>query len=404
MGPALTLAAPLNSSAARSRAALLVASAGAMSSFHLLLAALPSYVAHGGAGGAGAGVTTGVTMLATVLTELAAPRLLAAYGSRAVLAAGALLLGPPAALLAADPPLWLVLAVCAARGAGLGAVVVAGTGLAAALARPGRRASSLGGYGLALGVPAVVGLPLGVWLGERAGFTPVFLIAAAVGLPATAAALALPGRVKAPAPPAPVLPAPAAGAAGSAGGQRAPALVLGATTLAAGVVSTFLPLSVPEGDGGLAATALLVQAATAPFARVAAGWFGDRHGSGRLLVPALLATALGTAALARPDAPALLLAGAALFGIGYGLVQNATLAVMFERAPRAAYDRVSALWNLAFDAGMGIGAVAFGFAVGDRGHATGFVVTALVVLCALVPALADRAESSLTGCRRRRPG
>ncbi|MEU5362401.1 MFS transporter [Streptomyces sp. NPDC005925] len=400
MGPALTLAAPLNSSAARSRAALLVASAGALSSFHLLLAALPSYVAHGGAGGAGAGVTTGVTMLATVLMELAAPRLLAAYGSRAVLAAGVLLLGLPAVLLAAGPPLWLVLTVCAARGAGLGAVVVAGTGLAAALAPPGRRARSLGGYGLALGVPAVVGLPLGVWAGERAGFTPVFLAAAALGLPATAAALALPGRVTRPARPSPD-PSAVPGS-GRMSGQTAPALVLGAMTLAAGVISTFLPLTVPEGEKGLAATALLVQAATAPLARVAAGWFGDRYGSGRLLVPALLAAALGTAALARPDVPALLLAGAGLFGVGYGLGQNATLAVMFERAPRAAYDRVSALWNLAFDAGMGVGAVAFGFAVGDWGHATGFVVTALVVLCALVPALAGRSTSFLTYFRRRR--
>jgi MFS family permease len=123
---------------------------------------------------------------------------------------------------------------------------------------------------------------------------------------------------------------------------------------------------------------------------VAAGWFGDRHGSARLLVPSLLMAALGTAALARPDAPALLITGAALFGTGYGLGQNATLAVMFERAPRSAYDRVSALWNLAFDAGMGIGAVAFGFAVGDWGHATGFAVTSLVVLSALAPALSGR--------------
>ncbi|ARQ72358.1 MFS transporter [Streptomyces marincola] len=373
---------------------LLVASLGGMSGFNVLLSVVPLYVAAGGEGGVGAGLTTGVMMLSTVLTELAVPRLLDRFGSRALVAAGLVLLGVPAALLALSPSLPWTLAVCLARGAGLGIVVVAGTTLAAQLAPPGRRSESLGLYGVAIGVPPVVALPLGVSLSDSLGFAPVFLGTAALTLAALAAVPGLPGRAEAPgAPDGPAAPAPAPGG-GVLGGLKVPALarptlILAAGTLVAGVLVTFLPLALIDADGHLVAVALLTQAATAPVARWCAGWYGDRFGSGRLLVPAVCAGAAGTAALAFPGAPWGVLVGMALFGAGYGVLQNVTLTVMFERVPRAAFGRVSALWNLAFDAGMGVGAVGFGVLIGWTGYSTGFALTAALLLAAVVPAWLD---------------
>ncbi|UCM88961.1 MFS transporter [Streptomyces marincola] len=380
---------------------LLVASLGGMSGFNVLLSVVPLYVAAGGEGGVGAGLTTGVMMLATVLTELAVPRLLDRFGCRALVAAGLVLLGVPAALLALSPSLPWTLAVCLARGAGLGIVVVAGTTLAAQLAPPGRRSESLGLYGVAIGVPPVVALPLGVSLSDSLGFAPVFLGTAALTLAALAAVPGLPGRAEAPAveaveavPSGPAAPGPAAGGGGVLGGLKVPALarptlILAAGTLVAGVVVTFLPLALIDADRNLVAAALLVQAATAPVARWCAGWYGDRFGSGRLLVPAVCAGAAGTAALAFPGAPWGVLVGMALFGAAYGVLQNVTLTVMFERVPRAAFGRVSALWNLAFDAGMGVGAVGFGVLIGWTGYSTGFALTAALLLAAVVPAWLD---------------
>ena len=51
-----------------------------------------------------------------------------------------------------------------------------------------------------------------------------------------------------------------------------------------------------------------------------------------------------------------MIASVTLFGIGFGAAQNVTLALMFARVSRSDYARVSMLWNLADDAGMGIGA------------------------------------------------
>lgn len=82
--------------------------------------------------------------------------------------------------------------------------------------------------------------------------------------------------------------------------------------------------------------------------------------------------------------------GAAVFGVGFGITQSATITLMYSRVPASGYGTVSALWNVAYDAGMGIGAVGFGAVAGLTGYPWAFVLTALLMLAALVPAWWDR--------------
>ncbi|MEV4879219.1 MFS transporter [Streptomyces cyaneofuscatus] len=375
---------------------LLVASVGGMGGFYLLLSVLPLYAATAGGGGVGAGLTTGTMMLATVLAEPAVPWLLARFGHRTVVGAGLLLLGLPSAVLCLWSSFPLTLGVCLARGVGLGIVVVAGTQLAAELAPPGRRSESLGLYGVSLGVPSVLGLPAGVWLSDRLGFEPVFLLTAALTLLALPAVAGLPARRTArperrsgdPDGRSGALDGPL-GAAVTRSLVR-PTLILGAATFASGVLVTFLPLALLGGPSHLAVVALLVQASVAPLARWGAGWWGDRHGSSSLLLPAVLAVALGTAGLVRLESPVVVIVSMILFGAGFGAVQNLTLAAMFERVPRSGFGRVSVVWNLAFDAGMGLGAVGFGLLIDRTGYLWGFALTAALLLAVLVPAWHDR--------------
>jgi MFS family permease len=164
-------------------------------------------------------------------------------------------------------------------------------------------------------------------------------------------------------------------------------VIFTATTVAAGVLVTFLPLA--AGSTGVAAAALLVQSCVSPLARWVAGRFGDRHGSGALLLPASALAAAGIAALFWIPDPVATIVGATVFGIGFGVAQNVTLALMLERVPTAEFGRTSALWNLAYDAGMGIGAVGFGLLVAPVGYPASFAVTAAVLALALVPAWRD---------------
>jgi predicted MFS family arabinose efflux permease len=360
-----------------------VASFGAMTGFYLLLSVVPLYAESLGAGGIGAGLVTGALMAATVAGELAVPRLMGRFGYRLVLGAGLVLLGAPALALPASATMAAILAVSLVRGLGFAIVVVVAGALVASLVPGERRGEGLGLFGIVVGVPGVAALPLGVWLVEQVGYPGVFVAGALSALAGLAVVGGLPGRVPAREPPVGIL-----------AGLRSPALAwpavsFAATAMAAGVVVTFLPLAVAGGSGGLAAVALFVQAVGSTFWRWWAGRYGDRHGPAVLLVPGIVTTAAGILALVLVERPVAVLAAMALFGSGFGVTQNATMTLMLNRVAPVGYGTVSAIWNLAYDLGIGVGAFGFGLVAAQTGYPAAFAVTAGLVLAALVPVWRD---------------
>ena len=368
----------------------LLSSFGALTSFYLLLSVTPMYAVAAGAGSAEAGVVTGSLMLATVLAEFASARLMRRFGYRRVFAAGALLLGGPALVLLGPHSVIAIVAVSIARGIGFGLnTVVIGALVATALPRE-RRGEGIGLAGVVACLPAIVALPSGIWLAGNIGYPVVIAITAASALAPLAAIpwLAGPadGREEADA-----STAQPAGLLSSlrTGSQLRPFLIFAATTVSAGVVASFLPLAAGV-SGGVAALGLLVQAVASTASRWWAGRHGDRHGHAGLLVPGLLTGAAGMTLLIWVAAPFALIAGMCLFGIGFGISQNATFALMIDRAPVSGYGTASALWNLAYDAGYGAGPAVFGVFVVYTGYPAAFALTGMLMLAALVPAMRDR--------------
>ncbi|GIJ48893.1 MFS transporter [Virgisporangium aliadipatigenens] len=347
--------------------ALLGTVVGALASFYLLLSVVPEYAVRGGWGTRGAGLCTAALMFGTVLTELAAPALIGRFGYRSVITVALLLLGAPAVGLAFTASGFALVAACLLRGAGIGVVFVAGSALAAELAPPGRRGEVLGIFGVAAGAPSIVFLPSGVWLSEHIGYAPVFVTAGALALLATLAVRRLPAA-----------PMPAA-EPGSAGGLGALTVAFGVIATAAGVLPTFLPLGTR-----LAALALLIQSCVTPFARWAVSRAPERHHRPLLLAGVALASA-GVLGMVRAADVVPLVVASVLFGAGFGMVQHVTLALMFARVPTSGYRRVSMLWNIAYDAGMGVGAVAFGALVARNGFAPAYALLAAVMLAVLLP-------------------
>jgi len=375
-------------------ALVFVASFGTLTSFYLLLSVAPVLVAAAGAGGAGAGLATGALMLSGVAAEFAAPALIARFGNRAVLALGAVLLGVPALALLARGGMAVITAVCVVRGLGFGLTVVVTGALTAQLVPDGRRGEGAGISGVVSCVPAVVALPAGVWLAGHLGPAPVIAAAAAAALAPLAAMRWLPGPARRRAA------GPAAGGdaaerpAGllAALGQpalRRPALTFAAVTVPAGVVVAFLPL-VAGASGSTAAAALFAEALAATVTRWWAGRHGDRRGHARLLAPGLVTAAAGMGLLAASHSPAAAIAGLIAFGAGFGVIQNATFALLMSRVPPASFGTASALWNLAYDAGYGAGPAVLGLVVGRTGYAAGFALTAILILTALRPARRER--------------
>jgi MFS family permease len=362
--------------AARPMVLTLFASSFTMVGFYLLLSVVPLYAEEAGGGSSGAGLATAVFMLSTVLAQAWMPRLLARFGYRAVLAAGLLLMGPPAFLYIPLGEVPAILAVTLVRGAGFGAAIVALAALVVELAPPGRRGEALGLYGVVLTLPSIFCAALGLWLVESFGYGPVFLLGASTPLLAFAAALglsAVDGREE-------------RGGAGLLSGlRRGPLLrvffLFASCTAVSGVVVTFLPLAAPGPGLFSAATALLLLGVASTFFRWWAGRFGDRRDPRLLLAPGLVLAALGMVALSLEGFA--LLGGALLFGAGFGTLQNATLLLIMERVPKAEYGLGSTLWNLAFDAGTGAGAFVFGFVVGAAGFFWSFCICAALLVAAL---------------------
>jgi len=276
------------------------------------------------------------------------------------------------------------------RGLGFGLCGVVTGVLTARLLPPGRRGEGLGLLGVVSGVPAVVALPAGVWLAGHHLAATAAAMAATAGLLPLVAIRWLPsgrearrtartGRM------------PGARTSGRMAGAalRLP-LIFAAATIAAGVLDSFLPLAkgIPS---NLSSTALLVQAITATFSRWQAGKHGDRYGHTRLLIPALAVTALGMAAMMALGSPVAIFAGVVLFGAGFGVIENATFALLIEQLPEA---RASVLWNLAYDAGYGAGPVAFGLICVRTGYPAAFALTGTLILAAVPAALRERNADS----------
>ncbi len=362
-----------------------VSTVGAAASFYLLLSAVPEYARAAGARAGTAGLTTTALTLSSVAAYLVAPRLIARYGYRPVLAAGLTALGVPALLLAAlsgiGASLAVIMAVCAVRGVGFAVTCVAGYALTVSLIPPQRRGEGLALVGVVSGVPSVTCLPLGIWLAAHVGYRPVFVAGGVAALAGLASVPWLPRSGRAAGPSTGIL------AAMRIPALNRPALTFSAAAMAVGIVVTFLPLAVAR--TGVAALALLAQPATAIGGRWLAGRYGDRRGPAVLLAPGVLVAAAGMAMLSLTAVPALVIAGAAVFGAGFGVTQNASLTIMFDRVPESGHSAVSALWNLAYDGGMGLGAAGFGVLAARTGYPVAFALTA-AALPAILATVARR--------------
>jgi predicted MFS family arabinose efflux permease len=62
------------------------------------------------------------------------------------------------------------------------------------------------------------------------------------------------------------------------------------------------------------------------------------------------------------------------------------MVTMFEAVPRAGYGMVSAVWNMAYDGGYGLGAAGCGLVAARTGYPIAFALTAVVVGVAVLPA------------------
>jgi predicted MFS family arabinose efflux permease len=234
----------------------------------------------------------------------------------------------------------------------------------------------------------MLALPAGVWMAARWGYAPVFVTTTVATLLALVSVPGLPSRA------ASTQGVDEDGIGVLAGLRsraiRRPAAIFAGSTAAVGVLVTFLPLAVNGAHAWVAAAALLAQPAASTGSRWYAGRIGDRRGQACLLVPGIVLAATGMLGVAATHSALSVIGGAFVFGLGFGVLSNATLCLMFARAPEGSEGAVSAIWNASYDLGMAAGALGAGLVVAHVGYAVTFVLTALVMVPGVGLARRDR--------------
>jgi predicted MFS family arabinose efflux permease len=376
---------------------MVASSALGFSGYWLTLASLPTYAVGGGTSEVVAGSVTAVFLAVTIAVQAVVPALTGRFGATRTLVAGLLALGLPAPLYAVDDGLGWLLWISAVRGVGFAILTVLGSVLAGRIAPPGRRGSALGLYGLSVAVPNLVAVPAGVALVLHGAAGWMAWLAA---LPVLAVPF-VPGLVRGARPDDDEQPA---GDAGRRAALRAvaPSTVLFVATLAGGGLITYLPIERPS--GALASTALLVVGATGALVRWPSGVLADRVGTRLLLPGSLLLCALGVLAVAGGLRVGdwLVLAGSAVFGVGFGAVQNLTLVAAFARAGAGGATAAGAVWNALFDAGTATGALGLGVVAAALGLAGSYVLVCGALLLVLPAAVASTRRPALSPTPGRR--
>ncbi len=350
-----------------------------------LLPAAPLWAVHGGADEAGSGLVNGVFMALTVLTQLLVPTGLRRLGWGPVMAAGMVLLGLPSLLHLISDDLWVVLVLSAVRGMGFGVLTVTGSAVIADLVPSTQRGRAVGAYGLAIASTQVVLLPAAPWLADTIGYGVVFGLGA-LPLLGAPAALALARVLHA-------RPAP------EDTGDRAPyrqlirpMLLLLAVTLAGGALITFTAQM--SSSSTLTVVALLLFSVTAALSRWRVGALADRSGPQRFVWPLVVLSAVAMVVIAwsvrdrGATVAVALLVGMAAVGVCYGGLQNLTMLITFASVTRRHFSQASAVWNVGFDAGTGLGSVVVGLVAAGSSFSTAMLVVAGTCLATLPLALA----------------
>ena len=292
------------------------------------------------------------------------------YGGRAVMLPGAgILIVTMLALNVAATPLAFIglmagLGVANALISTTGSIVVAGESPA------DRRGESLALYYVASSVGVALGPAIGFALAELGGIALNVAVVTALALVVAALVAGLrtaPGDPAAPGGIGPPWSRPAVPAS----------LALIVITLGAATVYAFLPLhAAAAGLGGIAWFFPLMSGCTIA-CRLLLRRASDRFGRVRVLVPALIAIALGHVALALSPTVASLVIGAALLGSGNSMLYPTLVALIVDRTPVAERGRAIGTLSGAWDVGLAIGSPLIALLVQAHGFPAGFLASAL---------------------------
>ena len=177
-----------------------------------------------------------------------------------------------------------------------------------------------------------------------------------------------------------------------------PALALTTFSMSYGAISSFLSPAMQELDAArgasLAGIMLSIVGGAAMIFRYFAGVVADRTGTpGSLYIPSQIMAIIGVGTISltlfMESSIWWLVLGAVLFGGAFGIAQNEALLSMFDRLPRERVSEASAIWNIFYDSGTGLGSTLLGAMVAGYGYDGAFGAGVAILIAGLLLTTAD---------------
>jgi MFS family permease len=291
----------------------------------------------------------------------------------------------------------VLLAVRFVHGVAFGAVTTAMPTIIVDIIPRHRRGEGIALFMLSPTLAAAIGPFIGLVIVAYAGYRLMFLLCALLYAMSIVAALC--ARI----------PAAADGGAGASKTSawhelfEKSALAVSIVMLLAGVafsgIVTFLnSFAIEIGQTAAAGFFFLVHAVFILVSRPLTGRLLDARGDNIVMFPALAVFAVGLGLLAVADRASVLLAAAALVGLGFGTTMSCAQAIAVKRAPPQRVGLATSTFFFCLDAGMGGGPFLIGTIIPLIGFRWTYVALAGVVLVAIL--LYDR----MHGARQRAGG
>lgn len=351
--------------------------------FYMLIVVVGGYAIEAyGSSLSQAGLVAGIFVIGTLTGRLAIGQLIDVIGRKRTMIGGTVAFALTTCLYFLSDSVSTLIVVRFLHGLALGVGSTAAGTAVAHIIPPDRKAEGIGHFSLSTTLASAIGPFLGLWLLQHASFDWIFASCLVVALLGLLAATFL--RV-------PELDAAHREIRGyefSFGRLlERRAVPVAAVTFLAGLcyasVLAFINVYAIELDLVTAASFFfIVYSAVVLFSRPFTGRLMDRKGSNVVVLPCCVLLALGLALLANVHSAEMLLAAAALIGLGFGNLQSAFYAVAVKVVAPQRMGLATSTFFIFLDASLGFGPYLLGLAISQMGYRNLYWAMALLaILC-----------------------
>lgn len=356
-------------------------------SLQMLVATLPVYVVSLGGSNAEAGFVSGAMALTAMLFRPLSGKLTDAWGRRPIVLMGTSLYGVASViyLLAGSIPL-LVLGRLV-QGCGLSGYGTASNAYVADIAPLARRAEAVGLFSAAQAVGYIIGPVIGFILAGSTGFRHLFYFSGGLAVAAFTISIFTrerrqPSKVKRQ-----LATLPSRILAVDALPFAWMALCM---SIGFGAINAFIAIYAQSHRIQNPGFYFMVQAVALLVSRTFVGRLADRLSRAAVIIPGVILMAAALAMLPVADSFCVFSISAALYGIGFGAAQPASMALLFDRIRQEHRGLATGTYFMGFDLGVIIGAIALGLVTEKWGFGVMWSVTAVCAMLALAGFFLDR--------------